>query len=401
MAKFMEGIVDSITVFLAWMNTALKMTTDSYCDLQTADSPTVLVAHDGSLMSLLKVHGVKMLVGNEEYNRILEGMLHSLQTMMSRRGHAIQVHFGYYKDEVTGVIADNYHPARETAKRLGLSLEDLFKERINFLSGYCADESLYLVLWTYASSLTREQSRRAKKDKMKTIKSEKLPPFVNTQNIIAAIPDLRDAHDSFVRAVSNDLNMLGLVTKIQEVHEAVHAMRRVADPEFTDKKWSPVLPGDKITIKEYRQQRGDIADVLWPALAKQILPRDAENLDLRTCRIGNRIYSSIFIDLFPKEVQPFSRLFARTVQTTIPWRMSFYIESDGLSSLKFKGVLSTILSFTSAQNRLISDSVNLLRYLNLNTDDAIVPSFLVHAWLAVDLGGYSPVVLVLLVILWK
>ncbi|HAU1881849.1 TPA: type IV secretion protein IcmB, partial [Legionella pneumophila] len=37
-----------------------------------------------------------------------------------------------------------------------------------------------------------------------------------------------------------------------------------------------------------------------------------------------------------------------------------------------KGLLAAILSFSSAQNRLISDSVNLLKYIQLNTDEAIV-----------------------------
>ena len=56
----------------------------------------------------------------------------------------------------------------------------------------------------------------------------------------------------------------------------------------------------------------------------------------------------------------------------VPWRISFLIESEGLNTIKLKGLFSAILSFSSAQNRLISDSVNLLKYLQLNTDDAIV-----------------------------
>ncbi|VEB38126.1 protein IcmB (DotO) [Legionella sainthelensi] len=51
---------------------------------------------------------------------------------------------------------------------------------------------------------------------------------------------------------------------------------------------------------------------------------------------------------------------------------SFLIESEGLSTIKLKGLLSAILSFSSAQNRLISDSVNLLKYIHLNTDESIV-----------------------------
>ena len=41
-------------------------------------------------------------------------------------------------------------------------------------------------------------------------------------------------------------------------------------------------------------------------------------------------------------------------------------------SLKLRSAFSTILSFASAQNRLFNDAVNLLTYINLNTDDAVV-----------------------------
>ena len=29
-----------------------------------------------------------------------------------------------------------------------------------------------------------------------------------------------------------------------------------------------------MTIKEYKRSQGDIADLLWPSLARQILPRE-------------------------------------------------------------------------------------------------------------------------------
>ena len=129
---------------------------------------------------------------------------------------------------------------------------------------------------------------------------------MHTQNLIAAIPDLREAHDSFVRSVLNDLNMLGIVTNLLEVHEALYEMRHTVDPDFTDRAWKPSLPGDKITIKEMKNMRGDISDIMWPSLSRQLFPRDAENIDLRTARVGDRIYSAVFIDLFPKEIQHLS-----------------------------------------------------------------------------------------------
>ena len=78
---------------------------------------------------------------------------------------------------------------------------------------------------------------------MKAIKSQKLPAFLNTQNILAAIPDLRDAHDSFVRLVVNDLAAMQFALELLEVHEALRAVRHSIDPTFTDPEWSPALPG--------------------------------------------------------------------------------------------------------------------------------------------------------------
>lgn len=372
MLKFYETIIDVKDAFLAWFDTALKKTTESYCELQTADSPTVLVANDGSLVSILQISGVKQLIGLEEFAAIQNGLLHNLQTTMSRPGHAMQVYFSYNKDEISEEIAHILHPAQDTSKRLELDLDDLFAERISYLSKYCAHEELHIALWTRPSALTKEQYKRSLKDKQKLIKEKKIPPFRFTQNLIAAIPELRDEHDSFVRSAVNEMNALGIVTRLLEAHEALYQVRRSIDPDFTDQAWRPLLPGDKITIKEAKKLTGDISDVLWPSLTRQLFPRDGYNLNLRTARLGDRIYACVFIDLFPKEIQKFISLFNQTLPTGIPWRISFLVESAGLSSLRIKSALTSVMSWSSAQNRLINDATNLLKYIELNTDDAVV-----------------------------
>ena len=122
---------------------------------------------------------------------------------------------------------------------------------------------------------------------------------MQTQNILAAVPELRDTHDSFVGSVVVDMRNHGIVASVLNVHDAVHAMRSVADPDFTDKEWRAVLPGDKVSVKELSSASGDVSDLLWPNLSSQILPRDGERLDMRTARLGDRIYSTVFVDLFP------------------------------------------------------------------------------------------------------
>lgn len=372
MGKWLDPLLDGVDSFLAWLSASLKQTTESYCDLETADTPTVLVAHDGSLVSIIRILGVTTLIGAPEFERLHEGLTQSLQTAFSRAGYALQVLFHYDRQKVSDVLAEILQPAKNTAQRLNLALDDLFQERIKFLSQYCADESVYFVLWTRPTTLAPEQLQRAQKEKMRVIKEKKIPPFRFTQNLIAPIPDLRDTHDAFVRSIMNDLDKLNVAALLLEIHDAVYEMRMIADPEFTDLTWRPSLPGDTVPLKEYNKFRGEVSDVLWPSLARQILPRDAETLDLRTARIGDKIYSSVFIDLLPKDVKPFMSLFQRTVATRVPWRISFFIESDGLRTIKLKSVLASILSFASSENRLLADATNLLQYIQVNTDDAVV-----------------------------
>lgn len=372
MSNFVESFFDGVDTFFSWLSTSLQQTNEAYCELETADDNTTLVAHDGSLISIVEIHGVRSLIGQEEFERLIEGMSNSLQTSLGRDGHAVQVFFSHDKQSIRSKIHKNYQPTELTAKRLELDLTDLFQERLKHLSSYCADEKVYFVLWTRAGSLTKEQVKISNKEKVKMIRDTKAPSFKNSQTIFAAITALRDGHGAFVRSFINDFDVLNINVSLLTAHEAVHAIRNTADPDFTADNWKATLPGDKIPIRELDNFEGDPSDLLWMPLSKQVLPRDGESLDLRTVRIGDKIYSSVFIDLFPKDLKNFMTLFNRILPSHIPWRLSYFMESGGLESLKLKKLLTSVLSFTSQENRLISDSINLLEYIDLNADDPII-----------------------------
>ncbi len=368
----MEPVVEGVDTLLAWLTNGLRQTTDAYCDVQTADSPTVLVNHDGALFSIIRIKGVTALVGQAEYERIHDGLLQSLASTMSRPGYSLQIVFNYNKDQALKQIKGNFEPSRVTAEKIHLDVDDLFEERQQFMSRYCAAEDVFIVVYTELDALTKEQRKQAQKDKADMMKKGDIPAFKYTQNIMAAVPDLRDNHDSFVRTTLNDMRSLGMDIDLLDVHSAVYEMRKTTDPDFTDDNWKPVLPGDKIKVKLAKEFRGDVSDILWPSLSHQLIPRDAFNYDLKTTRLGDKIYSTIFIDLFPKQIQAFANLLGRTIPTEVPWRMAFSINSGGLSTLRFKRALASLLAFSSSQNRLINDSVSLLDYIDINTDDAVV-----------------------------
>jgi len=372
MRSFIDPVLESIDSVLAWFSTELKQTAESYCDLETADDKNTLVARDGSLISVIRVFGVTKLIGNDEFEAIHRGLTQSLQPTLKRPGHVVQVHFSYDKTAVKPELEDILSPARATANRLGLKLDDLFKERVEYISKYCAHEELYFVLWTRPSSLTSEQLTRATKEKLKLLRENKVPAFRNGQNLLAAVPDLRESHGSFVRSIVTDLTAQSIFCNLLEVHDAVYAVRNSADPDFTDKDWKAILPGDKIPVREVSQGTGELSGLMYPPIARQVFPRDAQSIDLRTIRVGDRIYTPIFIDLFPQDIKTFIQLFNRTLPTQVPFRMSFLIESGGLAVIRFKSMMASLLSWTAAHNALVHDASNLLTNMEVNTDDAIV-----------------------------
>lgn len=90
------------------------------------------------------------------------------------------------------------------------------------------------------------------KAKIQKLREAKLPPARRAQNIMAAVPELRETHDSFVRSTLNDMLDLSLYAVLLDVHTAVYEVRRSVDPDATGLDWKPVLPGDRIPMRNLK-----------------------------------------------------------------------------------------------------------------------------------------------------
>lgn len=371
--RVVEALLDGIDVLTAWMRLGLRATVDSHCELQTADSETVLVANDGSLVSVFSIDGVMKLIGDEEFKDLVSSYQKSLARALSGDGHTIQVVYAYDRDRIHEKVRENYAGTRAVMKTIKLDLEDLVLEKEKRLPEYCTEERIYLVLWTRPSVLTSEQSKRAFKEQSDNIaKSRMTGASSDNQNIFASLPALRDEHDAIVKSFYELCRSSKVKLTLLDVHSAVHLIRAENDPSFTDKIWSPVLPGDKIKPSIKRSFSGDISELLWPSLASQVFPRDAFNVDFETCIVGNVYYGMLYIDLYPREVLTFNELLSRCLNSDMSWRVSFLLEGGGMSELSLKKAFASVLSFSSVQNRLIADGIDLLSYIDINTDEAMV-----------------------------
>ncbi|HCJ8469501.1 TPA: hypothetical protein NV714_003291 [Escherichia coli] len=369
----LTSMVDSIDNLLDYLGSKSKQSISDYCDIETVDQDSVLVSKNGSLLSIISVDGVKKLMSSGNfYDDVVMRLHDGIQTSFGKKGHMLQFWFQVDHDNTKKELQSILAPAKNTAKVLGMDMDDLFEERENNLLDWTAAENCYIVLWTLPDILSKSDLKRgnenAKKDKGKFNASTQ-----NSQNPLRGIVELRDTHNSFVTLFREFLSVSDITSNILNVKEAVRDMRKSVDSEFTGENWEPSLPGDFIfpSVRKNAPAKEEF-DILWPKLGWQICPRDAQIIDSNVVRIGDRIYSPMYMDLFQKNPEPFANLFSSLRSKRIPWRVSFLIEGDGLSSFGFKGMAAQLLGFASSQNKMISRGIDYLKGLKEIGDGEIV-----------------------------
>ena len=155
----------------------------SYCRLETVDNG-VLVADDGSLVSLLHLEGSLKHVGVEEYAAIVSGLTEKLQATLSKPGHALQVVFEYDPESSGERIAELLEPSRLTAHNLGLHIGPLLEDWGHALQRYCALETCWIVLWTQPAVLPDTLRKTALKERDAAM--SKMPTLAGCQQIARA-----------------------------------------------------------------------------------------------------------------------------------------------------------------------------------------------------------------------
>ena len=371
-----NAIYENVESLFAWISMGLKQDALSYCNLESADSKHVLVGKDGSLVSIIRLEGYKRFVGANEFAFLCERMSELLQPAFTGQGHYLQFYFSTDQAPVTKHIEDIMIPARKTAKRLKLDIDDIFDSRVKTLADYCSHEDCFITLWTTPASLTKSQIKTARKQKNAELKNAKLPHTRGAQNLCSVFSELRNIHDSFIYNIVEDMQHTGFYLELMDVHSACNAIRKSVDSEYTHFDWKPYLPGDKLPMKmppnTTKKKARDISHLIWPQLDAQLMPREGENVEMKYARIGDLIYAPIFVELFPKDIKPFYDLFRRMLPSHIPWRVSYFMGPDGIQIAKSKNMLAQFLTYASSQNKMLVESYRLLKQLHERSDNPIV-----------------------------
>lgn len=360
----LTNLVNGLDSFFIWLNSVLKQNLSDYIDLETAQDGVSLVAKDGSLLSIIQIDGYKSLINTDAYfDKISAPIGSGIESFFLKPGHAMQIWFSIDPTKSRRIVRDALEPSYQTIKKLNLELEEILDERVNLISQKANYEECYLVLWTRPSALVKHEIKQevARKKKVRLGQMAPTKPIQN-QDPFAANGLLENQHLSYVDSVQSLLgDAIGISCKVLNVYEAACAVKASVDAEATDENWRPFLPGDKIAPHVKRDlPKGEEWDIVWPKVSHQVAARDAEIIGNKLVKVGNTVFAPGYVDLLPKQIHPFTALF-NSLAGKFPWRVSMTIEGDGLAAVATRGLFASILGFASGDNKLLNNSVKILR----------------------------------------
>lgn len=343
---------------LAPMQGMMKYAIENFITIETSDDETTMAAQDGSLLSYLRIDGSRQLIGDEEFEHLIEGATIKIGARFDRQGHAMQIYFVRDPESIRPYLEKMIKPSRVAAENVGFKLHDVFEERVNNLSRWLSYEESYFVLWTRPSILTKSEMQRA----VKEAKDKKWINAGQGQYPLAALDALRTRHKSYVSAVMAGLDELGIKSELLEVHDAMRAVRNNMFPNKTSQDWRICLPGDPIPARSPKSEV-DLSDVIWPPVRQQIAVGDGKVIDQSICKVGDLYWGGADMTLGPMEPAPFPQIMNRLVDADIPWRMSILIEGGGAATVAMRAFAATMLGITNALNKQIKFSLEGLQVL--------------------------------------
>lgn len=351
MLNVLDNILGSIMM-------TLKQPLESFVKLETADDKTTLVSTDGSMISILQMHGSRLIIGDAEYQWIVEQATTKLGARFDRPGHAMQVYFTRDPHMVGADLKKAMNSSRVSAETIGLDLKDLLDERERHLAKYLAHEEIYFVLWTRPSAINKTELDEA----VTTRRGKKWVVADDSQQPMAALEPLRIRHRSYVAAMQAALEELSMSVQLEDVHSALRSVRRSLYPSQEHEKWRANLPGDPLSPRASLNE-SDMSDVLWPPIGRQVCMSDAKTLSPTIAQIGDMYWGGVDMTLGPAEPSAFPQLLSRLIDGDVPFQMSFLIEGGGSHGTGFRSFAAAVLAFTNDVNRQIRESIKALQGL--------------------------------------
>ncbi|WP_036288563.1 secretion protein [Methylosinus sp. PW1] len=321
---------------LAAMSLMAKQPLASFCDIEASHGDALVTKH-GDYVSFLRLGGMRRMSTRADIDRLANAMRIDISGTLENRGHAI---VGWYASDPDLAAVEiervNMSACREIAKEIGLELGDIFEERKKLWTGMMRWEAAYFILWTRATTLTKEERKQMKEEQAASAK--KCPNIGDAQKFHLRSDVMAARHTGFVSRVVSSLKGLDVAATEISAHDALVVAREAMYRETVGSGWRPTLVGDAFRPRwpDEKDERPILETLMWPAIRDLFFDSDAIVHDGQRVEIGLYDYGCVDMTMGPEDPRPFVELSSRLGQDRVPWRVSFVIEGGGNSDMLLK-----------------------------------------------------------------
>lgn len=381
-------LITAIDSLIYAFKTGKKSSLKDYADLESVLNPTTIVGKDGSMATVFEIYGSTKFIGPEEIYDIEEKLFSTLKSSLQNEGHQLQFVFSKDKEKIREFIDNTLAPYKKAARILQMNLDDMFESKAEHLEKFCCYESCYIVAWS-TPELIRDTLKIQQEENAK--RAAKAPVCADSQNIIIEYDRLETTHMAFCSTIKRAFEDASINLQELDVRTALRSIRQSVDYDNTSPDWEASLPIKLSEIQEsevkiplrddkaYKRSNTDISDLLWPSIAEQVFPSSVNIIDNNVIKMGSRYISSLYFDIPPQNIMSFDQLL-NSLGSDLPFQISFTLESGGLNKVKMKAMAASILAVTNAGNKMVRDSINSLRELELEGESIIKMSINVITW---------------------
>lgn len=375
-------------IFSHLLGVALKNTLSDQIDLKTLEDQSTFVLKDGSLATCLWLKGSTSQLGGEELSQVARKIRVSLAPYLSQVGYGIEVNFLRETETVKGTLDLQSRETNAVARSKRMDIDDVLAGRSALLSKVLVNEMCVITLYTRKNTLSFEE---AKVDSAKVAKDLRdLPPMGGAQVSGSVMETQVSNHQGWVEAVVGVLNQdAKQVARVLSAEEALQEIRAALYPVTGSMKgeWKPLLPQwvQENAPAEKRQilpmpeteleMNGSAMGFLGvPSFSHQLATEDAVFENQRTVVIGETAFQSFDMTMAPEVLRSFNDLVQDVTakDRTVPWRISFRIESGGIQAMRLDTLLLATFKFTSPEhNGRLDEVIGALREVDGEHDTVV------------------------------
>lgn len=344
----------------------LKRHAFNFISLETPVDKSVFLTKTGGLVTVYEYLGFSSLIGDTELKNHMEDLKDYLETVFSRPGTTLTIVNDINDNLTKSYISKAVANQRETAKRLGLDLDDVIESDVDEISNFVTYDRIFICLWSDVQVYGEEDRKRitgakAEREKAHLLESQVTAPLIDTVNTNTFVTDLLDSHQASAQLLENTLNKIDSRFNRLDCSTAAKELKLQIEPGTTSHYYNPVLINDEYMPRSQDGNDDGEAkdDALPPRLDRQIarlLHEDADGFS----KVGSTYYASMYVDFYPRKLRMYN-LLRKALPKHVPTRITMILSHGQAARIGINEILSQFVFFAHSDNSVIKESVQKLR----------------------------------------